>query len=76
MSADINGTAVFFWTSLDVEQAEKRRQKNKLLINAGIHGTSDRCFVFSIARIPVEGNSRYGGGSRRSCQVSLTILRA
>jgi predicted chitinase len=53
MSAGINGTAVFFWTSLDVEQAESRRQKNKLLINAGIHGTSDRCFIFSIARIAV-----------------------
>src|SRR4030095_13009549 len=53
MSAGMNGTGLFL-TSLEVEQAESRKQTNKPLINAGFKGASDRCLIFSIVRIAVE----------------------
>jgi hypothetical protein len=48
ISAGINGTGLFL-TSLEVEQAESRKQKNKPLIKTGFHEASDRCFIFSMA---------------------------
>jgi hypothetical protein len=50
-------------------------QKSKAAHNVAWNGaSSNRCLSFAIAQIACRGNSRYGGGSRRSCQVSVTIV--
>jgi hypothetical protein len=45
----MNGTGLPLLPSLEVEQAESTKQKNKPLIKTGFHETSDRCFIFFMA---------------------------